>query len=196
MDTEKRCLLDVDSSAGKENIMSTSFSAGLSVGFAIVCLVLLVWACRRKKAGQLSHYDERQKQIQAKGNYIGYMTMIGMSVAVMFILESGKKVLFSPGMWVLMTIMVSCLTGIIYTIVRGAYIEYDKKGNTQLLLFALLGAANVLSAVAQGTHGHLFVHGVITVASGANLICGMYFLVMFLAVLIRKFTDKRESEEE
>jgi hypothetical protein len=151
---------------------------------------------RRKKAGQLSHYDERQKQIQAKGNYIGYMTMIGMSVAIMFILESGKKVLFSPGMWVLMTIIISGLTGIIYMIVRGAYIEYDKKGNTQLLLFALLGAANILSVVTQGTHGNLFVHGVITVASGANLACGIFFLVMFLAVLIRRFTDKGESEEE
>jgi hypothetical protein len=176
--------------------MSTSFSAGLSVGFAIVCLVRLVWVYRRKKAGQLSHYDERQKQIQAKGNYIGYKTMIGMSVAIMFILESGKKVLFSPGMWVLMTIIISGLTGIIYMIIRGAYIEYDKKGNTQLLLFALLGAANILSAVTQGTHGNLFVHGVITVASGANLACGLCLLVMFLAVLIRRFTDKGESEEE
>ena len=174
--------------------MNTSYEIGLIFGFAAV-VVLLVISRKVKNRNRMSHYDERQKQIQAKGLKLGYLSMYFMLFFIIVILELGADILFSAGMWVFVAMMVSVTVSGVYNIFHDAYIEFDKRGNNYLALYALIAALNLFPGIQRYIQGKLFESGVITLFSGANLVCGIVFLILTAAIVIRRAMMRAEAEE-
>ena len=165
----------------------------LTVIVGIAVIIVFIWAMKKTRKVQ-PHFDEMQLQLRAKGYAAAYMTsIIGMG-AFMLLYETGKIDFIDPAVCFMAVLMASVAVFAVYCIRHEAFFSIGEKGHYYMLLCAAVGVG--ISAATSIAGGELLKDGRITFSGGAaNVLTGLTFLAVFIALLVKKLGRGSEADE-
>ena len=162
--------------------------------FIVLAAVVFVIMSRRdrKKAG--SAFDERQKLARGKAYRLGFFSLAAYMFIYAVIDDFGIRwcdtdVGMLAGLLLVMTIVI--LTFIHYD----AYIGLRENAKTTVLLYIVMGALNLGSAVLSTIRGMLIGENGLTVYFLYYMSAGM-ILTIAAALLIQRARNKREEDSD
>ena len=167
----------------------------LTVIVGIAVIIVFVWAMKKTRKVQ-PHFDEMQLQLRAKGYAAAYVTtLIGMG-SFMLLYETGKIDFIDPAVCFMAVLMASVAVFAVYCIRHEAFFSIGEKGNYYMLLCAAVVVLNGISAATSIAGGGLMKDGRITFSGGAaNVLTGLTFLAVFIALLVKKLGRGSEADE-
>ncbi len=171
--------------------MSGSFYIAL---FTVLFLAIAVWSAMRQ-AGKKQHYDEMQLKIRADGYRLGYFVTIALLLVLLPVLDSDLIQFISPSFAVYVVMMVGIVSSVVYCIFKGAFFQIGQNGTYYIVFCAFIGLLNTGMGILRIADGSLYENGVITFASGASFICGLSFVVVLAALVIKKISMGSEVSE-
>ena len=171
--------------------MSGGFYIGL---FAVLFLAIVIWSSM-KRAGKKQHYDEMQLKIRADGYRLGYFVTIALLLVLLMVLDSNLITFVSPSFAIFVVMMIGIVTSVVYCIFKGAFFQIGQNGTYYIALCAFIGLLNTGMGILRILDGSLFENGVITFASGASFICGLSFVIILIALAIKKASMGSEVAE-
>lgn len=172
--------------------MSAAYIAGIVCGVLVVALVCWLISHINKKTGvKKREYDERQQAIRDKGFRFAYLSLLGY-MAVLAILYHLDIVSGNLSGWLLIGVILSLLVHIVYSIYMDAYFRVSDSPKSYIILFAVLGAINIVFGVLKRMNGE--VEGAFPAYGDLNLIIGVMLLITLVNILIKLAIDKRSED--
>lgn len=167
--------------------------------FFLVFLLILIIAffirSAKKSVNKGDHFDEMQMQIRGRGYAAAYATtMVGMGVAA-FLYEMDLLDFVAPSVAMMTVFLVSVGVFAVYCIARDAYFFINGGKNHYIPFCAFIVAVNYLSFATVLARGGLMKDGMLTYASCSGLMVGSTFLVVLIALLVKKFGGRKEADE-
>ena len=144
------------------------------------------------------HFDEMQLLIRATAYRNAFFTVLGV-LAVLMVLSSdifGLDRIFDTATQMCTALMAGITVFAVYCIKKDAFfgIDYDHKGYVYMIFG--IGVFNLVMGIWRLIDGTIRVDGVITFTHGAsNLIIGVGFFIVLVALLLKKSDDKGEVGE-
>ena len=147
----------------------------------------------RKERGGSKHYDERQLVLRANGTKIGYYVTLIAETLVLMLTEFGIIPLTSVTLAVFVALMAGVVTFAVYCIVKDVFFSIGEKGNYYILMCGVITLADGAAAVSSIVSGTILIDGVPTFFSCNALVLTLVFLVILVALLVRKFAGERDE---
>ena len=158
-------------------------------GLVLVAVVLKV----TKTDGRMKcEYDERQMVARGRGYKYGFFTFIVCALLYGFCAGNGAWLPLDPGASMFLLCVVAITVHVSYCIWNDAYFALNENRGSVLIAFLVIGAANLLIGVTNVVQGNAVRAGQLTMR-GANLFCGVLFL-LFFGVLLAKHLTGEETE--
>ena len=167
------------------------------VGMMILVAFLVFVFLAKSKVNRMQHFDEMQLLIRAKAYRNAFYTVISGLVVLMFLSTDffGLDKLVDTPTQMCTVLMVGIMVFAIYCIEKDAFfgIDYDKKGYAYMIFG--IGALNLIMGIWRVIDGTIWENGVIKFTHGAsNLIMGIGFFVVFVALILKKSRGENEVE--
>ena len=163
---------------------------GLVVGVFIVIIILKL----TKKDGKLKcEYDERQDAVRGKGYRLSFSVLAIYNFLYGFYGILIEKPFLDPFVAMMFGICLSVAVHVSYCIWHDAYFSLNENPKKVLFAFAAIAIFNLLIGAIGIREGNMIRDGVITFRS-VNLICGMMFIVIFIALLAKRIKSKIDLE--
>lgn len=164
--------------------------AGVVIGLLLIIVILKV----SKNDGSMKcKYDERQAHVRGKGYKISFFTLVVYNLIYGSMgLVMDKLFLDS---WTAMVIGI-CLAGavyVVYCIWYDAYFSLNENRGRLLFIFGIIGISNLILGSIKIISGEAVTDGVLNFQS-SNFICGLLFIIIFIAILAKKIKTKSEME--
>ncbi len=160
---------------------------------SLIIVVLFLTLIKKGNAGKLQ-YDERQTLVRGNGAKYGFFTLL-LCNGLVYAAEMANLPQFADTSAVM---IFNCLTGlcvyIVYCIWNDGYFALNADKGRLMAGLAVLGIFNLLLSAFGFTSGKLIQNGRLTFRS-ANLFCGISFLVIFSAMLLKKYRQDKEDEQ-
>ncbi len=170
---------------------------GLIVGILLgACLLVILIAIITKGSRMQSpKYDERQELEQGRGYRIAFYTLLAC-IGLVFCFQMMEMIpagiaMFLYGGGVFLSAAVYC----VYCIWHDCYFALNQKTSAVLIVFGLIAVFNLVLGIWSIIDGSLIENGQLNFHV-LNLLCGALFLVVGLALLVKKLCSKKETEEE
>ena len=163
----------------------------------VACMAKLIWTMARVGKRD-AHYDEMQMKLRAESYRLGYMSLLLLSVAVIALDAFGLLRWVDVTMGIMTAVMASVVLFAVYCIRHGAFFGLGQKRETTVayvLLLALVVVSNGATAIARIARGALVENGVVTFASGYSLVMAIGFLIVLIALMVKRLTDGGEDAE-
>lgn len=162
----------------------------LIIVFAVCYMFLVIAANYREKNKQ--EYDERQILIQYKGYKASAFTAIilSLSFAVAFFFYPGLP--FDTPLVLMVIAFMTALVFAIYNIVKGDYFGIGGKWKSWTIMSAVISALNLYSGILHIQQSGLMQDGKITLTGTVNLLLGIFFAVVVIAVLTEHIRERNE----
>ena len=147
---------------------------------------------------KMQHYDEMQLLIRATAYRNAFFTVLGV-LAVLMVLSSdifGLEKIVDTATQMCTALMAGITVFAVYCIKKDAFfgIDYDRKGYVYMIFG--MGLFNLVMGILRVIDGSIRVDGVIKFTRGAsNLIIGIGFFIVLVALLLKKSDDKSEVGE-
>lgn len=173
-----------------------AYMLGVIVG-VLVGIIFIIFAMKwTKKDGNMRcKWDERQLLIRGNGFKYAFFT----AIILLFLYSSiGTEIKGFPMDYQaasIFIIVVSVAVDIVYCIWNGAYFSLNENRKRVLILFAVLGVLNLVIGIRNIRSGEALRDGVLNGLS-ANLFCGLLFVIVFAALLIKMVILEKDSGEE
>ena len=165
---------------------------GISVG-VILAIFFLWWT---KKDGRMRcKWDERQLLIRGNGYKYSFFTVIILLYLYTMIGSEIKGFPMDSQAACILIILVGAVINIVYCIWNGAYFSLNENRKRVLMVFALLGAVNLLIGIRHLVRGDAFTDGVLN-GLNANLFCGILFVIIFVTLFLRMLIPEKDYDEE
>ena len=158
------------------------------IAAAIAAVILL-----RKERGGSKHYDERQLVLRANGTKIGFYVTLIAEMLVLMLAEFGAIPLLSVTLAVFVALMIGVVTFAVYCIGKDVFFSLGDKGRGYCILCAVIVLLDGSLAVSRIVDGTILENGVPTFSSCNSLVMALAFLVILIALLIRKFAGERDE---
>lgn len=165
---------------------------GLVLGI-ILCLVVFVTANKNGKIK--TEYDERQNEIRGKGFKYAFFTALVM-LGIFACLDVTEIYLpISQATIYMFIVATSVGVDAVYNILNDGYWGLNNDKKKYEIFMAIIGLFNLGWSLFMYVDGRLIVDGVLSFAA-INLICGILFLVLFVAMFIKSFSSKDDEGED
>lgn len=172
--------------------MNTAYVAGTVCGVLAVALVCwLISRINKKNGAEKKDYDERQQAIRDKGFRFAYLSLLGY-MAVFALLHSLDIITGNVSGWLFVGVILSLLVHIVYSIYMDAYFRVSDSPRSYIILFAILGAINIIYGVLKRMNGE--VEGTFPAYGDMNAIIGVMLLITLVNILIKLAIDKRSED--
>ena len=197
--------------------MNVEYYLGVIVGAVsgLAFVAILVWIISKFggkvsmfKSKRCQDYDERQILVRSKAFKYAFFTLIIYSLIVQLIDEISGIALFSSlgGSWIGRCLSIALF--VVYCVWNDAYISMRDNKKGILMLFGAIAVLNIVISIIGVIHNdveyidkiQIIKDGVLTnqyVISfqSMNLVCGLLFMVICIAIVIKSFVEKKEEEE-
>lgn len=164
--------------------MRSTFILGLLV---IIFIIGIVVTDSREKCRR--DYDERQILIQYRGYRMSAFTAIIMNLIFAAAFSFIPKLPFDASFAMLATAFAAALVFIVYSIYKGAYFGINGKWKSWTIIIAIAGALNLYAGILNISQSRL-----LTMRNSANLLTGIFFAVIVIAVLVSRLSYEHEAE--
>ena len=166
----------------------------VSIWVFLIILFLLVLMIFLSGLNKKEDYDERQRLERGKAYGLGFFTIMGsiflaIAIDLLELLPVQGYVLCAasifPGLMVFLA----------YSIWHEAYFSLKDKTGALLGMFGIIGAVNLIIAVASICDGSMIVNGRLGLKT-LNAVCAVMFIEVFVVVLMKKISTAKETYEE
>ena len=167
---------------------------GLLTGICFVAVIAVVAYLARRKRATYGGFDERQLALRARGYQTSFFVTLIAEAAAMFLVELEIVPLSSATLAVFVAIMIGVVTFAVFCIVKGVFFYIGQKRTSYLLLAGAIVVMDGATAAARIGSGTFLENGAPTFESCSALVMAVSFLVIFIALLVRKNTAEDEDE--
>lgn len=163
---------------------------GVAVGILVVCLILKV----TKSDGKMKcKFDERQARVRGEAYKISFITLMIYCFLYGMTVISVDKMFIDALSAMILGIVLAVSINVVYCVFKDAYFALNEKKNQLMVVFGVIGGLNILLGILSICEGTVVVDGVFTYR-GCNMLCGMLFVVIWVALFVKKLQDKRAAE--
>ncbi len=165
------------------------------IGIGIVALlVLLIWLIKRKSA-QSQHYDEMQLKIRADGYRLGFFVTLFLIVAAILAVECGLDQYIASSLVMFTALMAGIVSFAVYCVMKEAFFSIGDKGGFYIVICLIIVLLDGGLSVSRIVDGSFWEGGAVSFPHGAGLVCALAFLVLLVALLIKKLQLRKEDAE-
>lgn len=168
-------------------------TAGIFAGLAMVVVIAVAVYLARKEEPKDEKFDERQLLLRTEGYKKGFFATLATGALAVFLLE----VEIIPAACATLAMYIALMAGIVifavFCIVKDAFFSIGEKGTYYIGLCAVIVLVDGATAVFQIATGTILENGVPTFESCNSLILTLLFLVILVALLIRKSAGERDE---
>ena len=162
-------------------------------GVVLVVVIAVVVYLIRKEEPKDRQYDERQLALRAEGYKRGFQTAVVAGALAIFLVELEIVPLASATLAMFVAFMIGLVTFAVYCIMRDVFFRVGEKGTYYLGLCAVIVLSDGVAAVVQIVDGSILENGVPTFSGCNALVMALSFLVILVALLIRKYAGERDE---
>lgn len=160
--------------------------------FVVVVIVALVIVLRRGR-GENRNYDERQLALRAEGYRRGFFVTFFLEMAVLFLLETGIIPTPCATLAVYAALLAGVLTFAVFCIVKDVFFHVGEKGSYYLVVCGIIVLVDGAAAVSRIVDGSVLENGLPTFDGCNALLLTLTFLVILIALLVRKYAGERDE---
>ena len=165
------------------------------IGALVAVIIVIVIRVGTKRTPAQTHYDEMQQQLREKGYRLGYLvTLIGMA-ALMLLLEGGLLKQVEPSLCIFFVLMAGIITFVVYCIQKEAFFSIGQRSTYYIVICAVVVVLNGISAMTHILTNQIWDNGVITFDNGCYLISSLSFLIVLIAIVLKKASAGKGEEE-
>ena len=159
----------------------------------VIAVAIAAGTLLRKERGGGKHYDERQLVLRANGTRIGFFVTMIAEMLVLMLTEFEVIPLTSVTLAVFVALMVGAVTFAVYCIVKDVFFSIGDKGRSYRILCAVIVLLDGAAAVSRFADGTILKDGVPTFESCNTLVLALSFLVILVALLVRKNSGEEDE---
>jgi hypothetical protein len=170
--------------------MQLGIFTGMIVGALLVVLLLKV----TKKDGNIKcKYDERQASVRGKSFKLSFFTLIVYNAIYGLLGIMVEKPFIDTLASMMIGICLSVAVYAVYCIWNDAYFSLNENPKRLLIAFGIIAAFNLMIGCTNLFSGKIITDGMLNFRS-TNLICGILFVVIFAALLVKVVKNKTNQE--
>lgn len=175
--------------------MNVYYVAGVAAGVLVGILFIFLFLKVTKTDGKMKcKYDERQNTARGNGFKYGFFTLMICNMLHAFAMDGDTVLPVDGSVIILISVMLGILVYVSYCIWNDAYFSLNENRRRVLILFGVIGVANLCLGIGSLHSGRAFTNGVLNVHS-VNLFCGIMFLMIFTVLLVKRAAVKSDEEE-
>ncbi len=176
--------------------MNGNLAYGLGFVFGIVlasAIILIPMLIALTKDGKIKRkYDERQEAIRGRGFKMAFYTMITLNMLYGFLQVACKELPIEPSVVVFIIVFMGIGVYAWYCILNDGYFALNERIPQTIVVFTIIGLANLLIGLVNIMDGTIMNEGVIGFES-ISIVCGIFMLITVLVILIKQHKDKKED---
>lgn len=174
--------------------MEKSFAYVLGVicgilAVAIFCLIMRKIATKKVNKSAPKEYDERQIIARGKSYKTGMLTFVIVTL-ICTLLETLDVHFAQYPLLLLLILLIGAFAFVVDAIFRDAYFRVGD--STKMWWLILIGIANIFLSFINCKDG--FIKDGLLVVDSLNLIVGIWIIVIFVIICIKKYIDKKASD--
>lgn len=166
----------------------------VSIWVLLIILFLLVLTIFLSGLNKKEDYDERQRLERGKAYGLGFFTIMG-SVFLAIAIDLLELLPVQGYVLCAASIFPGLMAFLAYSIWHEAYFSLKDKTGALLGMFGIIGAINLIIAVASICDGSMIVNGRLGL-NALNAACAVMFIEIFVVVLMKKISTAKETDEE
>ena len=162
-------------------------------------LFALIWIIvRMRRDGQNNHYDEMQLSIRLKGYKIGFfVTLTGLFILIFLmecsnVFESKVSASFALGL----VGFAGIVTFAVYCILKDAFYSIGQNRRSYMILCLIVILSNGIGMIGSVREWMDSEDKALTFVNSANLLCGVSFLIILIALIAKDNIDRRDEVAE
>ena len=163
------------------------------IWIVVIAVIIAAVAILRKQRGGDKRYDERQMTLRAAGSRLAFFVTLIAGVVVLFLAEMEILPAAAFTLALFVALMAGIVTFAVFCIVHEVFFSLGDKGNYYRVLFGVIVLIDGFAAVTRIADGTILENGVPTFAGCSSLVMTLAFLVIFIALLVRR--DRGEEDE-
>lgn len=168
-------------------------SAGVILPVVVVAVIIALIVGLRKSRPENRQYDERQLALRAEGYRKGFFVTVVAGAIALFLAEMKIIPAASVTLAMFVALMAGIVTFAVFCIVKDVFFHIGEKGTFYRVLCALIVIMDGVVAGIRIADGTVFENGVPTFESVSYLVMALSFLVIFIALMVRR-SDREEDE--
>lgn len=185
----------IRSGKGQVWFMNVYMKMGLIVGLAIGLVIIVILLKVTKTDGDMKcKYDERQSGVRGKGFRLGFFTLMIYDAVYGLMNALLEKPLLDTSSAMVLGICLSIAVYAVYCIWNDAYFSLNENPRKLLFAFGAIGLCNLVLGAVNIINGTAITNGMMNFR-GANLTCGIMFIVVFAALLAKKVRNGNGEQE-
>ena len=168
--------------------------AGALVGALIgVLFVVIFFKLSNKNHSTKTEYDERQNIERGKAYMVGYWVESGLLMALMLFALGDIELPLEPAVLYGTVLLVSITVLSVISIFKGAFWGLNNNKKSYMIMLLVVAAINIISPVIAISNGEMVENGKLQ-APFINLMCGILFVAVMVALIVRNIADKRAED--
>ncbi len=172
------------------------YGAGLAVGILVGLIAVVLLSKYMNKDGQTkTRYDEMQEKVRGRAYMYAFWTVAAFEILMVVIRSMEIPFPVDEMMVHLLPIFLGAGVHVGYSIWHHAYIGINNNKTRIGVVFVLIAAVNLLTAIISIVNGGMFVDGKFT-AGLTNLLCGLLFVFIGVELFLRHMLDQKSGQEE
>lgn len=164
--------------------------------FIILFVVIMLIT---QKARSERHYDEMQLQIRKNGYKLSFIVVMVLTMITGIAYEFAGDViaaLVSPGMIMISIALIGVIVLSIYSIAKDSFFAINEKGIPYMILCGAIAGINIIALISTINDGEFFKDNILTFKEGgANIVMTVFFLVIFVAIAVKKISNRKVEAE-
>lgn len=160
--------------------------------FMVLGIAALFLGLRRSR-GEHREYDERQLALRAEGYRRGFFVTLAAGAAALVLLEAELIPASCATLALYSALIAGILTFAVFCIVKDVFFHIGEKGTYYMVMCGVIVLMDGASVVSEIVHGTILENGVPTFTSCNSLMLALVFLVILVALLVRR--SRGESDE-
>ncbi len=171
--------------------MNWEYIIALLIFTVLLALTLII----RKKTNRNKHYDERQLLLRANGYRIGFFVTSFALLVLILLTEAGVSLKVSTGLAMFIVLMMGIVTFAVYCIMRDVYFSVGESSKRYILFWTIIVVINAIPVTQRLIDGTFLENGILSFSGGgANFVCELSFLIVLVAIIVRKLQPEKEDE--
>lgn len=158
----------------------------------VAAIIALFFGLRRSRA-EHRQFDERQLALRAEGYRKGFFTTLAAGAAALFLVEAEIVPLACATLMMYLALIAGIVTFAVFCIVKDVFFHIGEKGTYYMVVCGVIVLADGAAAVSEIVNGTILENGVPTFMSCSSLVLALVFLVILIALLVRKFAGERDE---
>ena len=158
-----------------------------------IIFFVIIFAIAQKDDSMKQNYDERQEVLRGRGAKYGLYTMFFLNLALFLVESAGVSLPVSPGMALLISVIVGGIVFAVYCVWKEAYFALNQKAGVYIVVFLVMAVYNLVVGIAAFLDGAAVRNNQLTLRS-LNLFAGIMMLVICGALILKKVCKDREEE--